>query len=195
MTNKETVLEIAKNNSGLLWSSELTKNGIAREYLNILQKEKMIEKIGPGIYVLVGQIPDDMFVFQKKYPSIIFSHETAAYLHGLVTRAPKVFSVTIPRDYKPSLSMKGSQFYYADKPSTAELCERKTMFGNKVLITNLERTIVDLVKNKKRLEGDTLTMALNSYVKRKDKRLDLLYAYAKSQKVEMQVRLIMDLLL
>lgn len=195
MTNKEIVLGIAKNNNGILWSRELTKTGIAREYLTILQKEKMIEKIGPGIYVLYGQIPDDMFVFQKKYPSIVFSHETAAYLQGLITRAPRIFSVTIPRDYKPSSSLKGNQFYYVDKLNHSELCELKTMFGNKVIVTNLERTIVDLVKNKKRLEGDTLTMALNSYVKRKDKRLDILFAYAKAQKVEMQVRLIMDLLL
>jgi predicted transcriptional regulator of viral defense system len=47
----------------------------------------------------VDYIEDEMFYLQVKYPQIIYSHETALYLHGLTDRAPFEYSTTVPSGY------------------------------------------------------------------------------------------------
>ena len=58
-------------------SLDLDKNKIPRTYLSIMVAEGKIERKGRGIYVLSDLLEDEMFILQKKYPNLIYSHETA----------------------------------------------------------------------------------------------------------------------
>lgn len=46
-------------------------------------KEGKLEKVNRGVYISAGTIEDEMYYMQYKYPKIIYSHETALFLHGL----------------------------------------------------------------------------------------------------------------
>jgi hypothetical protein len=62
-------------------------------------------------------------------------------------------------------------------------------------VYDIERTVCDIVKNKKNIDPQIFSDALKSYAKRKDKNLTRLAQYAKLLKVEIQLRQYMEVLL
>ena len=68
--------------------------GISRFMLYKLCKENKIHRIVKGQYVLPEDIQDELFSINKRSEKIIFSHETALFLHGISDRTP--FEHTVP---------------------------------------------------------------------------------------------------
>ena len=54
----------------------------------------------------------------------------------------------------------------------------KTPYGNKVKIYDLERTICDIIRNKKKIEIALFTDSMKRYVERKDRNSIKLHKYA-----------------
>ena len=59
-----------------------------------------LERISRGVYVLSDEIENEMYYMQIKYPKLIYSHETALFMHGLSDRTPFEYSATVPSSYK-----------------------------------------------------------------------------------------------
>lgn len=91
--------ELIEKNNGMVLSKEVDKAGIPRIYLTKFLEDGLIVKVSRGIYVAVNKIEDEMFYLQVKYHKIIYSHETALYLHGLTDRTPFEYTVTVPSGY------------------------------------------------------------------------------------------------
>lgn len=68
-------------------------------------------------------------------------------------------------------------------------------FGNAIPMYDLERTIVDLIRNRSSFEIQDFTSALKNYVRRTDKNLTRLAEYAQLFKVEKILRTYMVVLL
>ena len=83
--------KIINEQKGTLLSLDLDENKIPRTYLSMMVAEGKIERIGRGIYVLPDLLEDEMFILQKKYPNLIYSHETALFLHELSDRTPCLY--------------------------------------------------------------------------------------------------------
>jgi predicted transcriptional regulator of viral defense system len=92
--------KIIHDQNGTLLSSDLDKYDIPRTYLSMMVADGKIERIDRGIYVLPDMLEDEMFIFQRKYPNIIYSHETALFLHDLSDRTPFGYSATVTSGYK-----------------------------------------------------------------------------------------------
>jgi hypothetical protein len=45
-------------------------------------------------------IEDEMYAIRSRYKKLIYSHETARFLHGLSDRIPFEYSATVPSGYK-----------------------------------------------------------------------------------------------
>lgn len=60
---------------------------------------------------------------------------------------------------------------------------------------DLQRTIIDLIRNRSKFEIQDFTTALKTYVKRPDKNLSKLYEYAKMFRVDKILRTYMEVLL
>jgi hypothetical protein len=58
------------------------------------------------------------------------------------------------------------------------------MFGNVVFAYDKERTICDLIRNRKDIDPEIFVKALNSYMRSKDKKLNKLMEYARVFKIE-----------
>ena len=107
---------IINKQNGTLLSLDLDKNKIPRAYLSKMVEYGRIERIGRGIYVLPDLLEDEMFILQKKYPNLIYSHETALFLHELSDRTPFEYSVTVPSGYKVVSNMsERTKIYYIKK--------------------------------------------------------------------------------
>ena len=75
------------------------------------------------------------------------------------------------------------------------ITEMKTPYGNKVKVYDLERTICDIIRNKKKIEIALFTDAMKRYVDRKDRNSIKLHKYAKIFNIEDELRKYLEVLL
>ena len=61
-----------------------------------------MEHVAHGVYLASDAWPDDLYLLSVSNSRIVFSHETALFLHGLMEREPKYLSVTVKAGYNAS---------------------------------------------------------------------------------------------
>lgn len=88
MNYRDEINKILNDKNGTLLTSDLKNHNIPRLYLTLMVRDKLIERVERGVYVSTSHIQDEMYAYQKKYPQIIYSHETALFLYGLTDRTP-----------------------------------------------------------------------------------------------------------
>lgn len=190
--------QIMKSRQGLLLTSDLANFNIPRTYLSIMEQNGEIERVSRGVYRSAATfIEDELFSFQSKYRSTIFSHETALYLHDLTDRSPLTYSISVPTGYHSHfLNISGYKIFYVNR-NVFELgvVSMNTPHGNKVKATDLERTICDIVRSRNQIDIQVRNTALKRYAKHKGRNLDRLYNYAKRFRIQTIVREYLEILL
>ena len=165
---------------GLLTTADIQQLGYSRGMLHVYSRAGLLERYGSGVYMRPGTLADDMVYMQRKFPSLIFSHESALYLHGLTERTPFHHSVTIPSDVTLPRSIAKECTCYYIKPQLHELglTELHTTMGNVVRGYDAERCICDMLRSKNRVDIECYTAALKLYCSGKEKNLNRLAEYA-----------------
>lgn len=133
----------------------------------------------------------------KRSGQIIFSHETALFLHGISDRTPFEHTVTVPSGSKPPTFAKSECKIYYIKPELFELGRTTlaTPAGNQVAAYDLERTICDIVRSRNKVGTETFLTALKMYAASPKKDLNKLNEYTKQMRVGNILRLYMAVLL
>ena len=67
-----------------------------------------------------------------------------------------------------------------------------TIFGNPVYAYNLERTVCDLIKNRKKVESELFSKTIQVYIKSRDKNMNTLIKYAEKMGIIDKVQEIME---
>jgi uncharacterized protein involved in tellurium resistance len=70
----------------------------------------------------------------------------------------------------------------------------KSPHGNPIRVTDLERTICDIVRSRNQMDMQIVYEALRCYVKRTDRDVDLLYNYAGRFRVQKIIRQYIEVL-
>ncbi|WP_161879380.1 type IV toxin-antitoxin system AbiEi family antitoxin domain-containing protein [Alkalibacterium sp. MB6] len=177
-------------------AKEANKYGISNERLHLLEEQGKIERVDHGIYVGSHQEIDMLYVYQRRR-NIIYSHETALYLHDLTDRDPLNYSVSVSRGYNSrKLKELGFDVYYVKKElyQLGEI-EIETIFGNKVKVYSMERTLCDIVRSQSRMDKSVIIDAFKTYSHRKNKDLHTLMDLAKRFKVTNQIKQYLEVLL
>lgn len=190
--------QIMDDRQGLLLTSDLAHFDIPRTYLSILEQNGEIERVSRGVYGSTSSfIEDELFSFQSRYSSTIFSHETALYLHDLTDRTPLMYSITAPSGYHSQvLNNSGHKIFYVSRDLfDLGIISMNTPHGNQVRATDLERTICDIVRSRNQIDVQVRNAALKAYVKNKDRNLNRLHAYAKQFRIQTIVREYLEILL
>lgn len=197
MTIPAELKPILTQNGNTITTAEANAAGISNERLRQLVKRGVLERPAFGIYVLPHDFVDRMYATQQRRPKIIYSHETALFLHDLTDRDPMSYSVTVPTGYNTvKLREEGFTVYTIKRDlHTVETTEAETMFGHTVRVYTMERTICDCLRSRSRMDVTLLTDALRRYVRRKDKNLNTLMKMAKTFRVEQPLRHYMEVLL
>ena len=107
------------------------------------------------------------------------------------------YQLTIPSYYNTKLlKNKNYQFFYLkEELYEIGIVEMKTPYGNKVKVYDLERTICDIIRNKKKIEIALFTDAMKRYADRKDRNSIKLHKYAKIFNIEDELRKYLEVLL
>ncbi len=184
----DVIKGLIKINKGYITSKQVTDIGIHRMYLNIMQKQNIIERVRPGIYIDKNIIEDVYYVFNLKHEKIIFSGFTALYFHGLTEKFPYNFSITVYRNYH-SKSIEKEHNVYRVKNDIFELglTQVKTPHGNFVRAYDKERCICDIIKYKDKLDFEQVKKSIKMYLKDKNTNSRNLDIYAKKMGIYHEV--------
>ena len=186
--NIEIIQKLMEKNNGYITTKSLERFDISRNYLSIMTKKKMIEKVARGIYIDSTKIEDIYYVLSISTPKIIYSHITALYFHGLSIKAPdSSFDITVTKKYNSLKLKKHNVFYVDDKYYELGLTEVETLMGNKVKAYDIERCICDIIRSKKRMDSEHIKYSVREYIKRKDKDLIKLSNYADKMGIKDEV--------
>ncbi len=188
---------IAKAHGGIIEAKIAAQRGISNAMLYKLCKQDKIHRIVKGQYVLPDDMQDELLSISKRSGKVIFSHETALYLHGISDRTPFEHTITAPSGCIPSMAIKTECKVYYIKPELFELGKTslKSPAGNDVVAYDLERTICDVIRSRNKLGTETFLAALKMYAANPKKDLNKLNAYAKKMRVSNVLRQYLEVLL
>ena len=197
MICEEKLERLFARNGGTVTSAEANANGISNVYLYRLAESGRIERVAHGVYISADTMLDKMYVAQLKRTKAIYSHETALFLHDLTDRDPIGYTVTVPTGYNRNLLADDGFTVFSIKKELhlIGVTKTETMFGNKVNVYNLERTICDCLRSRNQLDAAVVVDAIKRYAKRKDKNLHQLTDMAETFKVSKLLRNYMEVLL
>lgn len=183
---KEKLFLLRERKNGHLLSKELLADGFSKYDIAQFVKNGLLERVSRGNYVFADTLNDEFKLVQQNNSKMIFSNETALYLHDLTGRFPSVFSVTTESGYH--LRNKNLKIYYV-KPELLYLgmIEKENYFGNQVLVYDKERTICDIIKNKNRIEQQVYIEGLQNYFLKGKPDLKKLARYAKTMGIQQKV--------
>jgi predicted transcriptional regulator of viral defense system len=197
MNTTEIIYKLMNDNNGTIRTADAVHAGISRTTLGELVKNGRLERVAHGQYISADSISDELYVLQKRSEKIIFSHETALFLHGMAERTPFLHSLTIPSSSKLSpVLADGCKVYYV-KPELHRLgaCSLMSMMGNEVVSYDAERTICDILRSRSRVDGQVFAEALKSYAVRTGKDWGRLREYAEVFCVTKLLRQYLEVLL
>ncbi len=194
MNYAEKVHKLLNKNGGILTASLMRENNIPTVYLTRLTREGKLNRVARGVYISREGIYDELFMFQTRFPKIIFSHETALYLLNLTDKIPGNIHLTVNHRYKFNQKPENARVYYVNKEIlNLGVIEKKTNAGNIVRLYSAERTLCDFIKNKSEVDPEVYINFLKAYPSYSDKDINELFNIAQKMDVVQQVQEIMEL--
>ena len=184
-----------------MWSglraSVVREHDISKCALTKYLKMRGLSRVAHGVYATVDAWPDSYFLLAVRNGRIVFSHESALYLHRLMDREPPATIVTVPEGYNSTHIAKQGVRVIHSKPEWYALgvTKVKTPFGNEVSVYDRERTICDMIRYRKDTEVQTFRTAMREYMSSGKKNLGNLMRYAKKLGIEDNVRIYTEVML
>lgn len=185
---EKRILKLFKN--GYLTTKDVTNNNIPRLYLTRLTKDDKIERVSRGVYIKKNELFDEFVILQSKSKNVIYSNTTALYLHGFSNRIPIKYDITINNGYNGSLQKEDNVNLFYTKRELLRLgvIDYKLNSGNIIRVYDLDKTICDIIKNKKKIDAEIFNKAIREYFYSKKKNTLKLYEYAKKMNIYNKVR-------
>lgn len=181
--------KLSEVNKGYLFTSEVLSNGISKTYLAKYVRENEFERVGHGIYAAPDVWPDELYLLQKVNTQIVFSGETALYIHGLTDREYRSVEVTVPREYnaahlrKKHIKVRSLKYEWYDMGRMTT----ESVFGNPITVYDKERTICDTIIGRSKMDVQIFQTAIKEYMSDSDKNLQTLIRYAEELGVRDEV--------
>ena len=197
MTRFDVLDNLVENGNGYLCTSQVVDAGVSKPTLAEYVRRRKMERVAQGVYLAEDAWPDELYLLCLANSRIVFSHETALMLHGLMEREPKSTSVTVKAGYNAShLRRRGIRVYQV-KPDIYELgiTYIQTSFGNTVRAYDMDRTICDILRSKDTMDVQVFQYAMKEYMANTHKNLSHLMEYAKRLGIESAMRTYTEVML
>ena len=186
MANIAILQQLLTRDNGMFAAFQAAKAGLNRQQLAGFVKAGILERADRGIYISPGGLDDALFWMQQRASKIVYSHETALFLHRITGRTPIRYSITVPSSYKASDALKKSCKIYYIKQELIDLgkIEKPSGMGHTIITYDLERTLCDIIRSRNKIDSQIVIEALKNYARNKNKDLHRLYKYAENFGVE-----------
>ena len=159
-----------------------------------MRDEDYIERKEKGVYVKKGRNVNDFFLIQQRYKTGVFSHNTALYFYHLTDRTPLKYDMTFKNNIRVNDEIIEPHYIKQDKYELG-IIELELQDKTTIKVYDLERTIIDILRDRNKIDLQIFNTAMKEYMKRKDKNLIKLSKYAKEFKMENVLKKYMEVLL
>jgi len=193
MDKKEKLKEIVNKNNGILYSKDLEKYDIHRQYLKELEESSYLKKVFRGMYVKSDKSINEFFIMSQRFQTGIYSHNTALYFYNLTDRTPIKLDMTFPSNVRIDNEYITAHYIKSEKHLLGAT-KMKLEDNTTIQIYDLERTICDIIRDRNKIDPQIFNTAMKEYSKRKNKNLNLLYKYAKIFRIENNLKQYMEVL-
>jgi len=142
-----TVDKLLVDNQGLITYSRVKELGIPYSAIKKMLNRGEIVKEESGIYRLPDTYVDELFVLQYRFPSGVYSLETALWLHGLSLTVPfePVMSFPYGKNTKP-MKEAGIKPIVMRANYEDGIVEVTTPGGQQVRVYEKERTLAEVLR-------------------------------------------------
>ena len=178
-------------NQGYITNKTVKKMGIPTIYLTRMVKNKEVNKVDRGIYVLPHVFDDVLYTYYLKYQKIIYTGNTALVLNGMSNRSLRKIEANVTYNYNThriteiDVSRVNETVYNLGKVFI------ETEFGNQVPTYDKERLICDIFIHEN-LDNEALNYAIKS-ARSKKINYEKLYEYAIKLNVYEKIKLLLEL--
>lgn len=197
MSVSETLDVLAAQGNGYLLTSQVVGCGISKPALAEYVRRNGMERVAHGVYLAKDAWEDALYQLHVANARLVFSHETALYLHGLAEREPATVCATVCAGYNAThLRRRGVRVFQA-KRGLYELgaADVRTPFGNTVRAYDMDRTLCDVVRRRDDMDVQVFRYAVREYMASGEKNLPRLMVYAEKLRVGDAVRTYVEVML
>lgn len=186
MSYENKLHKLVKDHRGIIKTADALNIGITKPTLYKYLDEHNFTKVCHGIFASPKAELDNMYVISLRSKQVVYSHDSALYLHKILANTSDRYTVTVKTGYNPSkLTAEGIKVFTI-KPDLHDLglIYVKTDTGFDVPTYNIERTLCDVIRSRSDMDARVFQMALRSYAKRTDRNIKLLMEYARVFRVD-----------
>ena len=190
MSKFEVIDQLVESGRGYVRTADVTDAGVSKHTLADYAQKKNLQKVAHGVYMSEAAWQDDYYILSLRNKKIVFSFESALLLHKMTDREPFHMTVTVPIGYNADhLSKQGVAVKHVKREwHRIGVMQVLTNLGNPVPVYDKERTICDLIRNRKDIEIQTYQTAIREYMRSGDKNLHHLAEYAKAFRITEEVK-------
>ena len=189
---------IIDENKKFITTAELKNMGYSYYKIGKLEKDGILSRINRSTYENLTYKGDenDFFSAEAYAPNGVICLMSAARYYELTNFLPDAVDVAIERKKRVNTLPEWPEmkiFYFDSSRMTlgvTEICEGDNCFH----IFDIEKTVVDIIYYRNKVGIEETSEVLRNYLKRKDRKIDRLYAYAKLLRCEKVVRTYLEVL-
>ena len=185
-------------NKKFITTTELKDMGYSYYKIGKLEKNGLLRRVNRSTYENLSYKGDenDFFSAEAFVPNGVICLMSAARYYELTNFLPDTVDVAIERKKKvvtlpdwPEIKI----FYF--DPVRMDLGVTEVREGDNVFhIFDIEKTVVDIIYYRNKIGIEETSEVLKNYLKRRDRQIDRLYAYAKRLRCEKTVRTYLEVL-
>ncbi len=185
--------------NGVISTKEAERLGVKRHILAKLVKENKLERVKYGLYKNKEDFLDEYILISSNNNKVIFSNQTALFLYNFSDRTPNIFHITVPQGYNvkhlKKLNKNLTVHYVKSEVFSIGASQILSPFGNLIPVYDIERTICDIVANRKDVDKQIFTHAINKFFSNKKYNIRNLIKYSRILGVENEIRIYMEVLI
>lgn len=186
---------VFEKHGGVASAKELLAGGVTYYQLRELLESGQVIKLKRGLYrwteVPVSEMVEVAHIVKKG----VYCLFSAAAHHDLTTFVSSEYHLAVPKKYKVTLpEYPPIRLYYWEEAAYQVGITEVEVEGEMVEMYDIEKTVCDMVRYKKKVGMDTLKEVLNAYLKRRNRNLEKLGKYASALKMKEEVNNLVTLL-
>lgn len=185
-------------NKKFITTTELKDMGYSYYKIGKLEKNGLLCRVNRSTYENLSYKGDenDFFSAEAFVPNGVICLMSAARYYELTNFLPDTVDVAIERKKKVATlpDWPEIKIFYFD-PVRMDLGVTEVREGDNVFhIFDIEKTVVDIIYYRNKIGIEETSEVLKNYLKRRDRQIDRLYAYAKRLRCEKVVRTYLEVL-
>ncbi len=185
-------------NKKFITTAELKDMGYSYYKIGKLEEQGILSRVNRGTYENLTYKGDenDFFSAEAFVPNGVICLMSAARYYELTNFLPDAVDVAIERKKKVNTLPEWPEIriFYFDA-SRMDLGVTEVRDGDNCFhIFDIEKTVVDIIYYRNKIGIEETSEVLRNYLKRRDRQIDRLYAYAKRLRCEKIVRTYLEVL-